>query len=199
MVQCTFVLWTKVQLRQLLLTPQTRRMGFPGIESAALTAYPRNRTLDASREEGVQLMKISLEFLAIAAAIALAGCAESASQPYPSCELMTAQICSRAAESKLHDGTLTVSYSFRPEEARVVPFVVPLMRPDGVLATEVDCYANTDSRTYSIVRSDLAIPPRSDESVDFLRTRHLCTDDGSFAKDEGSRVETASTLHLISR
>jgi Prokaryotic membrane lipoprotein lipid attachment site len=144
-------------------------------------------------------MKKTLELLAITAAIALAGCSESASQPHATCELMTAQICSRAAESKLHDGTFTVSYSFRPEEARVVPFVVPVMRPDGVLATEVDCYANTDSRTYSIVRSDLAIPPGSEESLDFLRARHLCADEGSYAKDERSRVETALSLPLITR
>jgi len=101
------------------------------------------------------------------AAIALAGCSTSRTQS--SCEPMVAQICSRAAEAQLDGGTLTVGYSSRPEDARVVPLVVPIYRPDGALAAEVNCYANTDSHTYSIVHSDLAIPPASQESVDFLR------------------------------
>jgi uncharacterized lipoprotein YbaY len=130
--------------------------------------------------------------LLMLALVALAGCAETAVQPQTSCELMTAQVCSRAAEAQLHDGTLKVSYSFRPEEARVVPFVVPLLRPDGVLAAEVDCYADTDSHSYSIVRTDLAIPPSSQVSVDFLQDRHLCADDRSYAEDQYPRVETAS-------
>jgi hypothetical protein len=135
----------------------------------------------------------------LALAMALAGCSEAAIQPHSSCDLMTAQICSRAAEAELHDGTLTVSYSFRPEEARVVPFVVPVFRPDGVLAAEVDCYANTDSHAYSIVRSDLAIAPASPESVDFLTSRHLCADDGSYAAGARSQVETASALPVFPR
>ena len=133
------------------------------------------------------------------AATALAGCSEGAVQPRSNCELMTAQICSRAGEAQLHDGTLTVSYSFRPEEPHVVPFVVPVLRPDGVLAAEVDCYANTDSRTYSIVRSDLAMPPASRGSVNFLRDRHLCTDEGTYAGGERRHVETAVALPLSSR
>jgi len=57
-----------------------------------------------------------------------------------------------------------------------------VFRTDGVLAAEVDCYANTNSHTYSMVRSELAIAPSSDESVEFLRGRHLCTDDGDYAE-----------------
>jgi hypothetical protein len=133
------------------------------------------------------------------AAIALAGCSESAIQPQARCELMTAQICSRAAETQLSDGTLTVSDSFQPEEARVVPFVVPVIRPDGGLAAEVDCYANTNSHSYSIVKSNLAIPPTSQESIDFLRDRHLCADEGSYAVDDRGRVQTASALPQSSR
>jgi hypothetical protein len=125
-------------------------------------------------------------------AIALAGC--STSSPQSSCAPKVAQICSSAAEAQLHDGTLMVGYSSRPEETQVVPFVVPVFRQDGVLAAEADCYANTDSHTYSIVRSDLAIRPASQESVDFLRDRHLCADEGSYAQYEPLRVETASAL-----
>jgi len=112
---------------------------------------------------------------------------------------MVAQICSSAAEAQLHDGTLMVGYSSRPEEEQVIPFVVPVFRQDGALATEVDCYANTDSHTYSIVRSELAIPPASQESVDFLRNLHLCADENSYAKGEHQRVETASTLSVLAR
>jgi hypothetical protein len=115
----------------------------------------------------------------------------STGRPHLSCELMTAQICSGSGQAQLRDGTLTVGYSSLPDEARVVPFV-PVFRQGGVLAAEVDCYANTDSRTYSIVRSDLPIPPQSEESVDFLRSRHLCGDEESYAGNRHSRVETAS-------
>jgi hypothetical protein len=131
------------------------------------------------------------------AAIALAGC--STSRPQSNCEPLVAQICATAAEAQLRDGTLMVDYSSRPEEAKVVPFVVPVFGKDGALAAEVDCYANTNSHSYSIVRSDLAIPPESQESVDFLRDRHLCADEGSYAKTEHPPVETASALPLISR
>ena len=131
------------------------------------------------------------------AAIALSGC--STSRPQSSCAPMVAQICSGAAEARLHDGTLMVGYSSRPEEAEVIPFVVPVFTPDGVLAAEADCYANTDTHAYTIVRSDLVIGPASQESVDFLRNRHLCADEGSYAANEHPRVETASAFPLVSR
>ncbi len=142
-------------------------------------------------------MKNKLELLAIAAAITVAGCSEAAIQLQSRCELMTAQICSRAAESQLRDGALAVSYTFQPENARVVPFVVPVFEKNGTLAAEVDCYANTDTHTYSIVRSDLAIAPASQESVDFLRNQRLCSDSGSYPENRDPRVETASTLPLV--
>jgi len=126
-------------------------------------------------------------------ALTLSGCSGLRSQPEPTCQLMTTQICSRAAEAKMRDGTLVVSYSFRPEEARVVPIIVPILRGDGVLAAEVDCYANTNSHSYSIVKSDLAIAPESEASVDFLRERHMCTDAGEYA-DSPLPVQTASAL-----
>jgi len=128
----------------------------------------------------------------VLATIALAGCSEAANPLLSSCEPVVARICSNAAEGKLHDGTLMVGYSPGPEETRVVPFVVPVFRQDGVLAAEVDCYANTDSHTYSIVRSDLAIPPASQVSIDFLREREMCADDGSYAKVSSPRVQIAS-------
>jgi len=124
---------------------------------------------------------IAKGLLAFAAAFGLAGCAASAVQPQASCELMTAQICSEAAEAQLSEGALAVSYTPRPDDAQVVPFVVPVFRTDGVLAAEVDCYVNTNSHTYSMVRSEIAIAPSSDESVEFLRGRHLCADDGAYA------------------
>ena len=140
----------------------------------------------------------ALPFLSLIA-IALTGCADAAIPRQPGCALMTAQICSSAAEAQLGGGAMTVGAAFRPEEARVLPFVVPVIRQDGVLAAEVDCYANTDSHSYSIVRSDLAIPPASEESVAYLRDRHLCADEGTYAQREGVRVETASARALASR
>jgi len=131
--------------------------------------------------------------------LVFAGCSEIAMQPRPTCEVMLAQICTEAADVQLHDGTLAVRYAFRSEEARVAPFVVPVFRQDHVLAAEVDCYANTDSHSYSIVKSDLAIAPSSDESVYFLREQHLCADAGTFAKDLPVRVETATAIPLSSR
>lgn len=135
----------------------------------------------------------------LALAIALAGCSEVTVRPQQGCDLMTAEICSHAADAQLNSGALAVSYAFEPEDARVVPFVVPVLRPDGALAAEVDCYANTDSHSYSIIRSDLAIPPESEQSVDFLRERHLCADEGSYVQAGHQRVQTASALPLLSR
>jgi len=123
-------------------------------------------------------------------AIALAGCSELAQQPQSSCAVMVEQICSRAAAAQLLDGTLAVNYSSRPEEPQVVPLIVPVSQQNGALAAEVDCYVNTESRNISIVHSDLAIPPQTQESVEFLRSRHLCTDSGSFAKGQARALQT---------
>ena len=112
---------------------------------------------------------------------------------------MTAQICSRAAEAQLQEGALAVSDVSKPEEAHVVPFVVPVMRQDGVLAAEVDCYVNAGPRSYSLVRSNLAIAPASEESVDFLEARHLCADYASYAEDNQRRLETGSANPLSMR
>jgi hypothetical protein len=143
-------------------------------------------------------MKNNLRLSALVA-LALAGCSEAAIQPQARCELMTAQICSGAAEAQIRDGTLAARNTFQPEDSRVVLLVVPVFRQDGALAAEVDCYANADSHSYSVVRSGLAIPPESQESVDFLRNRHLCADQGSYAQSENSGVATASALPLASR
>jgi len=134
----------------------------------------------------------STKLLTLAAVGALAGCSASAKQPQARCEVMTKPICSRVAETRLNDGTLTVNYASRLSDARVVPFVVPVFRTDGILAAEVDCYTNTDSRTYTIVRSDLAIPPSSQESVDFLKDRHLCAETGLYTENTtpGSNEES---------
>jgi len=123
-------------------------------------------------------------------AIALAGCSELAPQPQSSCEVMVEQICSRAAAAQVMDGTLAVNYSSGPEEPQVVPLIVSVSQQNGALAAEVDCYVNTESRNFSIVHSELAIPPRSEESVEFLRSRQLCADTGSYARGPDKRLET---------
>lgn len=139
----------------------------------------------------------TLVLLAVTAA-ALAGCSASTRQSQSSCELKTAQICSSAAEAQLSDGTLMVGYSSQPGEGQVVPYVAPVFRQDGTLAAEVDCYANTDSHIYSIVRSYLAIPPESQDSIHFLRDRHLCADEELYAEDGHPRVGV-STRTMASR
>ena len=144
-------------------------------------------------------MNWKISGLFVLAVAGLSGCLATGSQPQPGCELMTAQICSRAAETQLQDGALAVSDVSKPEEAHVVPFVVPVIRQDGVLAAEVDCYVNADPRSYSIVRSNLAIAPASEESVDFLEARHLCANYGSYAEDNHQRLETGSANPLSMR
>ncbi len=121
------------------------------------------------------MTKIAFAALALTT-IALAGCSEQASQPYQACVLEVAQICTASAETQIA-AALRVADVTSPREAEVVPYVVPLVRPDGTLAAEVDCYANTDFRTFSIVHTAVAIPPKSRDAVDFLRDRHLCTGD----------------------
>jgi hypothetical protein len=200
MVSWTLAQWTKVQLRQLALATQTRRIELPydpgGLMHRVLAVM---RAIANGRTGATNSMnRNTLRFVSLIA-IALTGCSEAAIPRQPGCALMTAQICSRAAKAQLRGGALTVGAAFRPEEARVFPFVVPVRRQDGVLAAEVDCYANTDSHSYSIVRSELAIPPASQESVDYLRDRHLCADEGSYAEGEHVRVETASARPVVSR
>ena len=170
---------------------QTPRVTLFTIQSAvSFICSPTGR--ESTESEDYKRMSGKAFRILAPATIVLAGCSETANRPLASCEPMIAQICSSAAEAQLHDGTLMVGYLSRPEEAQVVPFVVPVFRQDGALATEVDCYINTDSHTYSIVRSDLAIPPASQESVDFLRDQNLCAYPGSFAKVEHLRVQMAS-------
>ena len=153
--------------------------------------------LEQSPKGAIVNSRISRLFLL--AAIGFAGCSVTGKQPQSTCELMTASICSRAAATQLKDETLAVSYPLRPEEAHVVPLVVPVVRQDGVLAAEVDCYVDTDSRSYSLVSSNIAIAPTSEESVDFLEARHLCTAHGSYAEDDRQRLATASGNPLSSK
>jgi uncharacterized lipoprotein YbaY len=116
-------------------------------------------------------------------AIALAGCSARATGPGLSCALEVTQICVAGAETQFTSGVrmaddsewLLVGHSTK--EAQVVPYVVPVLQPDGTLATEVDCFANTDFRSFSIVRAQVAIPPESTSSVAYLRARHLCADE----------------------
>jgi hypothetical protein len=108
--------------------------------------------------------------------LALSGCAASAQQPLTSCELRTAQVCSSAVQTELSEGTITLDDGPFAHGAQVIPLVVPVFRKDGVLAAEADCYANTDGHTFSLVRSQLAIGPSSEGSVQFLRERNLCSD-----------------------
>jgi hypothetical protein len=118
------------------------------------------------------------------AAVALAGCSEQTSRPRQNCALEVTQICMAAAQIQFTAGVRMVGDKSPAGEVQLVPYVVPVTRPDGALAAEVDCYANTDFSTFSIIHSQVAIAPVSQDAVDFLRERHLCTDvdTGSLAR-----------------
>jgi len=142
------------------------------------------------------MSKIRFTSLALAA-IALSGCSDqivTASREQPRCELMVADICSMAMQSRMLEGVMNASDSSKPDEARVEPFVIPLLLPNGRPAAIVDCYVNTNMRTFSLVHTELSIPPRSKDAIDFLRDQHLCADQGSNAEDKHSRFETASAF-----
>jgi hypothetical protein len=142
------------------------------------------------------MSKIGFTGLALAA-IALAGCSDqtvTASREQPRCELMVADVCSRAMQSRMLEGGMNASDTSKPDEARVVPFVIPLLFPNGRPAAVVDCYVNTDMRAFSLVHTELSIPPRSKDATDYLRDQHLYADEGSYAEDKHNRLETASAF-----
>jgi hypothetical protein len=125
--------------------------------------------------EGATNAKNTFGVVALAT-VFLQGWSDLTNRQEAACELKVTEICSHAAEAQLHGAILPVNSASRPQEAQVVPYVVPIFQPDGTLATEVDCYANTDLHTYSIVHSAIAIPPTSQMELRFLRAEHFCTD-----------------------
>lgn len=133
------------------------------------------------------------------AAIALAGCSDqsvTAGREPSRCELMATDICSMAMQTRMLKGVVNASDTSKPEEARVLPFVIPLLLPNGRPAAVVDRYVNTDLRTFSLVHTELSIPPRSKDAIDYLRDQHLCADQKSYAEDKYNRLETASAFPL---
>jgi hypothetical protein len=142
------------------------------------------------------MSKIGFTGLALAA-IALAGCSDqtvTASREQPRCELMVADVCSRAMQSRMLEGVMNAGDTSKPDEARLEAFVFPLVLPDKRPAAIVDCYVNTDMRTFSLVHSELSIPPQSQDAIDYLRHQHLCADEGSYTEDKHDRFETASAF-----
>jgi hypothetical protein len=142
------------------------------------------------------MSKIGFTGLALAA-IALAGCSDqtvTASREQPRCELMVADVCSRAMQSRMLEGGMNASDTSKPDEFLLEAFVVPISLPDRLPAAIVDCYVNTNTRTFSLVHSELSIPPRSRDAVDYLRDHHLCADEGSYTEDQHHRLETASAF-----
>ena len=142
------------------------------------------------------MSKIRFTSLALAA-IAVAGCSDQAmtmTRDQPRCELVAADICSMAMQSQEPVPVMNATDTLKPDEARVEPLVVPLLLPNGRPAAMVDCYVNTNMRTFELVQSDLSIPPRSKDAIDYLRDQHLCADDESYAEDKHNRFETASAF-----
>ena len=142
------------------------------------------------------MSKIGFTSLAFAA-IALAGCSDQAvtiTREQRRCELMVADVCSMATPTRMLEGAMNASDTSKPDEARLEAFVIPLLLPSGRQAAIVDCYVNTNMRTFSLVHSELSIPPQSKDAIDYLRDQHLCADQGSYAEDKHNRFETASTF-----
>ncbi len=142
------------------------------------------------------MSKIRFTSLALTA-IALAGCSDQAAtmtREQPRCELSVADICSMAMQSRMLEKVVNASNSSKPGEARLEAFVIPLLLPNRRPAAIVDCYVNTNMRTFSLVHSELSIPPRSKDAIDYLRDQHLCADQGSYAEDKYNRLETASAF-----
>jgi hypothetical protein len=130
------------------------------------------------------MSKIGFTSLALAA-IALAGCfdsAVSASREQSRCELRVADICTMAMQTRILEGVASASDTSKPDEARLEPFVIPLLFPNGRPAAIVDCYVNTDMRTFQLVHTELSLAPRSEAAVDYLRDQHLCADQQSYAE-----------------
>jgi hypothetical protein len=149
----------------------------------------------ASQKKRDQMSKIGFTSLALAA-IALAGCSDqtvTASREQPRCELMVVDICSMAMQSRMLEGMVNASNTSKPD-TRLEAFVIPLLLSNGRPAAIVDCYVNTNMRTFSLVHSELSIPPRSKDAIDYLRDQHLCADEGSYTEDTHNRFETASAL-----
>lgn len=130
-------------------------------------------------------------------AIALAGCFDQAltkTREQPRCEIIVADVCSMATQSRMLEGVMNASDTSKPDEPRLEAFVIPLLLPGGRPAAIVDCYVNTNMRTFSLVHSELSIPPQSKDAIDYLREQHLCADQGSYAEDKHDRFETASAF-----
>ena len=142
------------------------------------------------------MSKIRFTCLALGA-IALAGCSDQAltmTREQPRCEIIVADVCSMATQSRMLEGVMNASDTSKPDEPRLEAFVIPLLLPGGRPAAIVDCYVNTNMRTFSLVHSELSIPPQSKDAIDYLRDQHLCADQGSYAQDKLDRFETASAF-----
>ncbi len=107
---------------------------------------------------------------------ACSGQEELSDRQPPKCHLLASEVCGDIMEAGLHTGATPISDTARLENARVLPLVIPVSLPNGDLAAVIDCYVNTDLRSYSIVRARVAIPPRSPRAVEYLRDQQLCAE-----------------------
>ena len=178
-------------------TCRTSRSQFGGRGRGAADSRIRSGT-DLSwawQKERNQLSQTRFTGLALAA-IALTGCSYQAAtmtRDQPRCELVAADICSMAMQSQKLVPVNTTD-TLKPDEARVEPLIVPLLLPNGRPAAVVDCYVNTDMRSFELVYTVLSIPPRSKDAIDYLRGQHLCADEESYAEGKHNRFETASAF-----
>ncbi len=97
-----------------------------------------------------------------------------------------------AMQTRMLEGVVNASDTSKPDEAHLEAFVIPLLLANGRPAAIVDCYVNTNMHMFSLVHSELSIPARSKDAIDYLRNQHLCADQGSYPEDKHTRFETAS-------
>ena len=58
----------------------------------------------------------------------------------------------------------------------LLPLVAPVTLPGGEMAAEVDCYVNVDANGSWLVYAHVAVPPKSPQSLERLRSQDLCID-----------------------
>ena len=141
------------------------------------------------------LKKIALGTLALAL-FALAGCSsrsvnrvDQAPEP-PRCELNANAVCASAIETYLAAEAVQPAQAESSKTPHLVPLVAPVTLPGGEMAAEVDCYVNVDPNGSWLVFAHVAVPPKSPQSLERLRSQHLCMDE----RPE-RRLAMKSTLH----
>jgi hypothetical protein len=145
------------------------------------------------------LQKVALGTLALTL-FAIAGCSarsvdrvDQAPEP-PRCELNANAVCASAIETYLAAEAVRPAQAESSKSPHLVPLVAPVTLPGGEMAAEVDCYVDVDPNGSWLVYAHVAVPPKSPQSLERLRSQDLCMDE----RPE-HRLAMESTLTLPER